>query len=244
MPIEFNSETIILLSGGLVVGLLVGVLIADLVWRRRQGRLEQKNVLLTVQLKSQDELERERATALEHAGERLASSLLQVTNKTFQSHSQTLLKLAEQNLGKHHERAKGELAEKEQAIESLIRPIRDSLKQTAEQMTRIEKERQESFGGIRAQLEAINADQQTLRSETANLVTALRRPEVRGQWGEITLRRAVELAGMVEHCDFFEQEHRVTEDGVIRPDMIIRLPERRELVVDVKTPLDAYLSAV
>ncbi len=90
----------------------------------------------------------------------------------------------------------------------------------------------------------MTASQDLLRTETRNLVKALRRPEVRGQWGEITLRRIAELAGMVEHCDFREQAHTTTQDGVIRPDMIVRLPDRGELVVDVKTPLDAYLEAV
>ena len=93
-------------------------------------------------------------------------------------------------------------------------------------------------------LESISLSQQALSSETRNLVTALRRPEVRGQWGEMTLRRLVELAGMVEHCDFTEQEHTPSEDGALRPDMIVHLAEGRQLVVDVKTPLDAYLAAV
>ena len=87
------------------------------------------------------------------------------------------------------------------------------------------------------------AGQRTLSTETRNLVNALRRPEVRGQWGEITLRRLVELAGMVEHCDFVTQSHTRTEDGAIRPDMIIDMPDRRQVIVDVKTPLDAYLDA-
>ena len=86
--------------------------------------------------------------------------------------------------------------------------------------------------------------QQSLTQETQNLVKALRRPEVRGRWGEITLRRLVELAGMVEHCDFQEQVHNVGEDQIIRPDMVVRMPNQRDLVVDVKTPLDAYLEAV
>jgi len=89
----------------------------------------------------------------------------------------------------------------------------------------------------------MQTSQQSLAQETQNLVNALRRPEVRGRWGEITLRRLVELAGMVEHCDFQEQVHTSSDDKIIRPDMIVRMPDRRELVVDVKTPLDAYLEA-
>src|SRR5690606_22899790 len=106
-----------------------------------------------------------------------------------------------------------------------------------------EKSRREAHGTITAQLEAMAASHQALSAETRNLVSALRRPEVRGQWGEITLRRLVELAGMVEHCDFVTQSHHATEQGAIRPDMVIHLPDERLLVVDVKTPLDAYLDA-
>jgi DNA recombination protein RmuC len=96
---------------------------------------------------------------------------------------------------------------------------------------------------LKSQLESLAASQQVLSAETRNLVSALRRPEVRGQWGEITLRRLVELAGMVEHCDFVTQSHQATETGAVRPDLVIHLPDARDLVVDVKTPLDAYLEA-
>ena len=88
------------------------------------------------------------------------------------------------------------------------------------------------------------ASQEALQGETRNLVTALRRPEVRGQWGELTLRRVAELAGMVKHCDFIEQVHKETEDGAVRPDMIVRLPDQGTIVIDAKTPLDAYLTAI
>jgi DNA recombination protein RmuC len=103
--------------------------------------------------------------------------------------------------------------------------------------------RRESHGSITSQLESMGAAQKALSEETRNLVKALRRPEVRGQWGEITLQRLVELAGMQEHCDFVTQSHTPTATGSIRPDMLINLPEGRQLVVDVKTPLDAYLEA-
>ncbi|MDZ7771019.1 MAG: DNA recombination protein RmuC [Woeseiaceae bacterium] len=131
-----------------------------------------------------------------------------------------------------------------EAVENLVKPIRDALKETGRQIGELEKARSEAYGSIRSQIEAMQISQKSLAEETQNLVKALRRPEVRGRWGEITLRRLVELAGMVEHCDFQEQVHNAADDKVIRPDMIVRMPDRRELIVDVKTPLDAYLEAV
>jgi DNA recombination protein RmuC len=124
-----------------------------------------------------------------------------------------------------------------------VQPIREALARAERQLQELDQSRRETHGSITAQLESLAASQQALSSETRNLVSALRRPEVRGQWGEITLRRLVELAGMVEHCDFVSQSHQATETGAVRPDMLIHLPEGRELVVDVKTPLDAYLEA-
>jgi DNA recombination protein RmuC len=121
--------------------------------------------------------------------------------------------------------------------------VRDTLRQTQEQIVRIEKERAESFGALRSSLESVALGQVTLQRETRNLVTALRRPEVRGRWGEMTLRRLAELAGMVDRCDFIEQAHTPGEEGALRPDMIVNMPDGRQLVVDVKTPLDAYLTA-
>jgi DNA recombination protein RmuC len=166
-----------------------------------------------------------------------------LANEQFQSHTETFLKLARENLGAHHERAKGDLAAREQAIEGLLRPVREAIERTERQLQALEKVRSETHGSITKHLQDVAAGQQQLSAETRNLVNALRRPEVRGQWGELTLRRLVELAGMLEHCDFVTQSHTPTSEGAIRPDMVVRLPEGRELVVDVKTPLDAYLEA-
>jgi DNA recombination protein RmuC len=126
----------------------------------------------------------------------------------------------------------------------MLTPIREALLKTEQQIQRIEKERAETFGSLKSSLEAVALGQQALQKETRTLVNALRRPEVRGQWGEMTLRRLAELAGMVEHCDFVEQVHVRTDEGSLRPDMIVHMPDGRDLVVDVKTPLDAYLDGV
>jgi DNA recombination protein RmuC len=131
----------------------------------------------------------------------------------------------------------------ELARESLVQPIREALAKTESQIQNIERDRIDAFATIRSQMEVLATGQSLLSRETRNLVTALRRPNVRGQWGEITLKRLVELSGMTAHVDFTEQHHQMTESGSIRPDMIVHMPERRDIVVDVKTPLDAYLAA-
>ncbi|MGD8341034.1 MAG: DNA recombination protein RmuC [Gammaproteobacteria bacterium] len=224
---------------GFGVGLLLGVVIAVVAAYRLKHRL----IVTESKLAQRTEIDAEREQVFSLATERLSRTFDQLAQAQFQSHSETFLKLARENLGTHHEKAKGELAAREQAIENLLRPIRETMQRTEKQLHEIDKARRESYGNITSQLEAVGAAQKALSEETRNLVKALRRPEVRGQWGEITLQRLVELAGMQKHCDFVTQSHQATEDGAIRPDMIINLPEGRQLVVDVKTPLDAYLEA-
>jgi DNA recombination protein RmuC len=245
MPtLPFDSPLLAFGAPGLVGGLLLGVLITWLSTRSRRLRMQQSLELLETKLKDQDALQRERDSAFEAATSRLATAFSELANQSLRSNSENFLRLAEQNLGAHQEKAKRELSERERAVENLVKPIRDAINQSQQQIAELEKARSEAYGGIKSQLETMQRDQRFLAQETQNLVNALRRPQVRGRWGEITLRRLVELAGMVEHCDFQEQVHGGSDDKVIRPDMIIRMPDRRELVVDVKTPLDAYLEAI
>ena len=227
------------LAGGLI-GLLAGLAAG----RARRQALRDALARTEAALKTEAQLDGEREEALALASERLTGVFGQLANQQLQSHSETFLKLARESLGSHHERAKGELAARERAVENLIQPIKEALARTEAQIRELESGRLEAHGSITAQLKAMAAGQKALGAETRNLVNALRRPEVRGQWGEITLRRLVELAGMVEHCDFVTQAHQATPDGAIRPDMVIRMPDRRRVVVDVKTPLDAYLEAI
>jgi DNA recombination protein RmuC len=190
------------------------------------------------------EIELAQARAELDSGERLRVGFDAVAGAALRSNSEVFLQLARQTLGQQQELAKRDLADREKSVATMLAPVREALARTHEQIARIEKERAEAFGSLRASLEGVALGQQALQRETRNLVTALRRPEVRGQWGEMTLRRLAELAGMVEHCDFVEQVHVAGEDGALRPDMIVNMPDGRQLVVDVKTPLDAYLSAV
>jgi DNA recombination protein RmuC len=178
------------------------------------------------------------------AGIDLENTFKALAGDALKGNNQAFLELATQNLGRFQSEAKGDLDKKQQAFAELIKPINEALKKTEDQIREIEKERKESFGSIASHLKLMAQGQQQLESETRNLVNALRRPEVRGRWGEMTLKRLAELAGMVDRCDFQEQVHTNTEDGALRPDMIVRLPDNRELVVDAKTSLDSYIAAI
>ena len=227
----------------LVVGLLLGLLIMWLIARRRRNQLLNDLEHARANLKNQETLQAEREAAFGIANAKLTQAFADISNRSLRANSDTFLQLAGQKFETQQEKAKRELGEREKAVEDLVKPIREALEASQKQIAELEKARSEAYGGIKNQLESMQLSQKSLTQETQNLVKALRRPEVRGQWGEITLRRLVELAGMVEHCDFVEQVHTVATDGVIRPDMIVNMPDKRQLVVDVKTPLDAYLAA-
>jgi len=189
-------------------------------------------------------VESERTLALDRAMEQLDRRFDDLAGRQLRDNIENFLRLAKENLGGHQLAAQGVLKERELAIEALVKPIQESLAKTSEALRHIEVERQRDFGSLRQHLTDARETQAALQRETRNLVQALSKPQVRGQWGEIALRRLVELAGMTAHCDFEEQVHVVGEDGALRPDMVVHLPEGRDIVIDVKTPLDAYLTAV
>ncbi|MGB5210537.1 MAG: DNA recombination protein RmuC [Gammaproteobacteria bacterium] len=225
-------------------GLLLGLLIASLIALRRIGLLRTEIAVRDSKLENQDALEKERQLALQRAEQTLTATFGSMASQSLRENNESFLNMAREHLGTHQEKARSDLQERQTAIETMVKPIREALQKTEQQIAAVEKERKEAYGSIREQLSAMSAGQASLQSETRNLVNALRRPEVRGQWGELTLRRLAELAGMVEYCDFYEQENTQTSEGRMRPDMIIRMPNGRELIVDVKTPLDAYLTAM
>lgn len=226
------------------VAALLGALLAYLRAQRRISQLQQRAVELTTTLELERNAANERQRALEHARTQLSETFSALSSEALKANNAEFLRLAQENLKQFHIQAQSDLGKKEEAIQHLVAPIKDLLERTRQQIREIEHERKEAYGSISKHLETLAHTQQQLHGETRNLVQALRRPEVRGQWGEMTLRRLVELAGMVQYCDFYEQEHTATEQGPVRPDMIVRMPGGREIVVDVKTPLDAYLSAI
>ncbi|MFK8052050.1 MAG: DNA recombination protein RmuC [Woeseiaceae bacterium] len=229
----------------LSVGTALGIMIEWLFSRSAQQNQALQIARLEQQVTGQETTAKERDQLLELASTRLTGTFSELAQKTMQSNSETFLQLAEQNLKSQQQKADSLFEQREKAVESIVKPIQEALKRSEHQIADLEKARSQAYGGITEQLANMQSMANSLQSETRNLITALRRPEVRGQWGEITLRRLVEMAGMVEHCDFVEQASVRDDEGqLFRPDLIIRMPDQRELVVDVKTPLDAYLSAV
>jgi DNA recombination protein RmuC len=188
-------------------------------------------------------LESERTLTIDRAMEQLDRRFDDLAGRQLRENIENFLRLARENLGGHQQNAQASLREREQAIEALVKPIQETLARTSEALREIEVERQRDFGSLRQHLSDMRDSHSALQRETRNLVQALSKPQVRGQWGEIALRRLVELAGMTAHCDFEEQVHVAGPEGALRPDMVVHLPEGRDVVVDVKTPLDAYLAA-
>jgi len=231
-----------------IIAILIGGSMIYVRLQRRISELSEKNTELKTTLEMERSAQTDKLASLEKAQELARTQLTEtfghLSSQALKNNNEEFLKLAQENLKQFQTKAQGDLSQKEQAIENLVKPIKEALEKTEKQIRVMENERKEAYGALTHHLETMTQTQQALQGETRNLVNALRRPEVRGQWGEMTLKRLAELAGMVEHCDFYEQEHTQTEDGAMRPDMIVRMPGGREIVVDVKTPLDAYLSAV
>jgi DNA recombination protein RmuC len=212
-----------------------------------QRELGQARVDLTA-ARTQLEHERARTTEklalLDEAERKLTDRFHALSADALTRNNEAFLELARNSLGHQHQLAQGELENRTREIDNLVRPLRESLDRVDTRIADLEKARALAYGTLTEQVRALAQTQLALQSETRNLVRALRAPHVRGRWGEIQLKRVVELAGMVEHCDFVLQETMPTEDGRLRPDMIIHLPNGRCIVVDAKAPLQAYLDAV
>ena len=200
-------------------------------------RAESEKQELAQRLEDEKRLLAEAKEKLTDTFNALASTTLEDSNKAF-------LSLAKETFDKVLAEAKGDLGKREEAINGLVKPLADSLKTFDEHVRNLETTRQQAYTSLESNLRGLTESQEKLQKETANLVTALRTPQIRGRWGEMTLKRVVELAGMSEHCDFTEQLSVSTDEGRIRPDLIVHLPAGREIVVDAKVSLEAYLDAL
>jgi DNA recombination protein RmuC len=185
----------------------------------------------------------EKLRVLERAELQLREAFQTLSAEALRQNNQSFLELARSSLGEYQKSAEHELEARQLAIEALVEPIRESLKLVDTKLHVVEKERREHYGQLTEQLRAVASSHRELHSETRTLVQALRAPNVRGRWGEIQLQRVVEMAGMVEHCDF-DRQRTVEGESRARPDLVVRLPGGKQVVVDAKAPLEAYLAAV
>jgi DNA recombination protein RmuC len=188
--------------------------------------------------------EAEQSARVEEERQRLAGTFAELSADALQKNNEQFLALAETKLSQAQTAAQGELAQRHQAIAQLLGPLSETLARYELGLQQIEVERKGAYEGLSEKVAQLNVGNEQLQKETRNLVTALRSPQTRGRWGEIQLRRVVEMAGMLEHCDFDEQVTTNTDDGRLRPDMIVHLPGGGEIVVDAKVPLDAFLKLI
>jgi DNA recombination protein RmuC len=254
-----------------VIGLLFGCLIAWLALRARTvglqarlslmekeltagkadlARLQQaQSELIAARARLESALEAERKTSTEkielvtRASEDLRNAFKAMAAEALKSNNSSFLAIAQETLKRFQSQAEGDLEARQKAVADMVAPVRESLNKVDAQIQKIEIERGSAYGALREQVQMLIAGNDKLQSETGNLVRALRTPNVRGRWGEIQLRRVVEIAGMLSYCDFTEQETLITESGRLRPDLVVKLPGGKHVVVDAKTPLQAFLDA-
>jgi len=232
-------------------GLAIGMVLAWVVLRpaahqayeRAKAEWEPERAVLNERLQNKGQQYKELQSALDDARQKLADTFKALSADALQSNNQAFLDLAKASLEHTHETVRGDLDLRQQAIADLVRPVRESLEKVDSKIQDLETARAGAYAGLVEQVRALLDGQAQLRSETSRLATALRAPSVRGRWGEIQLKRVVELAGMLEHCDFYSQPVATTEEGRLRPDLLVRLPGGKNIVVDAKTPLEAYLAA-
>ncbi len=209
-------------------------------WFLRSGQV----ATLAERLRGQERLMSEKLSLAAESQEKLKEAFQSLSAEALRGNNQSFLALANATLGKFQEGARGDLEMRQQAIDALLAPMRDSLQRVDAKIVELERARSAADATLAERIRSLTDTQGRLKEETSNLVKALRAPTVRGRWGEIQLKRVVEIAGMLAHCDFSEQESLTTEEGRLRPDMIVRLPNRRNIVVDAKAPLEAYLAAI
>jgi len=247
---------------GLVTGVLVGagagVVVATVVASARASarehaeRARHAEALSAVRTEVgalEVSLEHERQAARRRQEEtadvrlQLVGQFAELSRQALQQNNAQFLELADARLAQAQQSARGDLDRRSEAIEQLLDPLRQQLSRYEESLRRLELDRQGAYAGLNEQVRQLGESQHRLQAETRNLVTALRAPATRGRWGELQLRRVVEVAGMLEHCDFEEQVSADTGDGRARPDMVVHLAGSRRVVVDAKVPLQAFLDA-
>ena len=233
----------LLIGAGAVILALRGRLHALGVQAERAGELERELVVAHAAIEHERVLGAERLATLQDAQARLSDSFKALSADALQANMQQLAELSKSQLRAAQAEARGDLDKRERAVEQLVAPLKEHLGRVDQQLSALDRERRESRGRLEAQLQTLSETGERLRSETGALVTALRKPNARGVWGQMQLRKVVELAGMVRHCDFTEQASIAGDERVLRPDLIVNLPGGKHVVVDAKAPLQAVLDA-
>lgn len=244
---DYIIPTLVLLTGVAVGGGLVWLLMRVKIehgYQRGKSEGEVQRVTLATTLEQERKQTQEKLRVLDEAQQRLSNTFRALAAEALNSNNQQFLELAKTKLETFQESAKGDLDKRQQAILELVNPVRQSLVKVDEKIRELEQVREGAYQGLRQQVSSLLDSQRELRTETSKLVNALRRPEVRGRWGEFQLRRTVELAGMLDHCDFREQQSTETDEGRLRPDLLVQVPGNFNIVVDAKAPLDALLDAM
>ena len=212
--------------------------------RSEAAALREAAAALETRLVEERKAAQEKLAVLNEAQAKLSDAFKALSSEALKSNNETFLKLANATLEKFQEGARSDLEKRQTAIDQLVKPVRETLQKFDVKIGEIEKSRIEAYGGLTQQVRGLADSQVTLQRETSNLVKALGSPRVRGRWGEVQLRRVVEIAGMLEYCDFDQQVHIEGDDGILRPDLVVRLPGGKSVVVDAKTPMAAYLDAI
>ncbi|MCB0337592.1 MAG: DNA recombination protein RmuC, partial [Bdellovibrionales bacterium] len=208
----------------------------------RYHLLREEAAALKVRREEELDAADEKLQLLQEAHQKLHVEFKAISSEVLKSNNQSFLELAKETLSKFQEQAQGDLEKRQQKIGSLVDPIKESLDKVDKKIEEIEKSRTQAYGSLTQQIKSLHEAQGLLQRETHNLTRALRAPTVRGRWGEIQLKRVVEIAGMLAYCDFYEQAH--DKASGLRPDMLVKLPNNKNIVVDSKAPLQAYLEAL
>jgi DNA recombination protein RmuC len=212
--------------------------------RAARARESAAGAALQAQLEAERVSAAEKLALLQEAERKLADSFDALSQRALRANNEQFLQLARESLGRIAQAANGDLERRQEAIAEMVRPVRDSLAKVDEKIQKLENARTFAYASLSEQVRSLLETQNALRTETGNLVKALRAPSVRGRWGEMQLQRVVEMAGMLEHCDFVQQETVEGDEGRLRPDLVVKLPGGKRLVVDAKAPLAAYLDAL
>lgn len=233
-----------LLTGTIALALLAGGAVGWLLGAKRGRAAESEAAALRARLEERLAAGEEKLAVVREAEGRLRDAFQALSAEALRSSQTSFLEMARASMGEFQKVAQGNFEAKEKAIGDLVRPVAESLQRVDAKLADVEKARLEAYTELKTQVRTLAESQATLQSETAHLVQALRAPAVRGRWGEVQLKRVVEMAGMLEQCDFVQQESVASDDRRLRPDLVVKLPGGKQVVVDAKVPLAAYLEAL